>query len=201
MLVLLAACALAAYDARGAEGASVRLNTVGYLPRHEKRATLPAPCVGFKVVRVPDGAAVLQGISAGPRHEDDTDEDLCVADFSALRGPGLYRLEAGAARSAPFRVSADVYESAFKTAVRAMHLWRCGSAVRLEQGGVTYEHAACHLEDARLDFVGSPGARLDTAGGWPRATDWVDDSENYRVNEIAINWNAPLVYALAAALP
>jgi endoglucanase len=38
-------------------------------------------------------------------------------------------------------------------------------------------------------------------GGWPRATDWVDDSDNYRVNEIAINWNAPLVYALAAALP
>jgi endoglucanase len=38
-------------------------------------------------------------------------------------------------------------------------------------------------------------------GGWPRATDWVDDADNYRVNEIAINWNAPLVYALAASLP
>ncbi len=37
-------------------------------------------------------------------------------------------------------------------------------------------------------------------GGWPRATDWVDVSENYRVNEIAINWNAPLIYALAGFL-
>jgi endoglucanase len=38
-------------------------------------------------------------------------------------------------------------------------------------------------------------------GGWPRTTDWADDSDNYRVNEIAINWNALLVYALAASLP
>jgi endoglucanase len=37
-------------------------------------------------------------------------------------------------------------------------------------------------------------------GGWPRATDWVDVSENYRVNEVAINWNAPLIYALAGFL-
>jgi endoglucanase len=37
-------------------------------------------------------------------------------------------------------------------------------------------------------------------GGWPRATDWADVSENYRVNEVAINWNAPLVYALAGFL-
>ena len=37
-------------------------------------------------------------------------------------------------------------------------------------------------------------------GGWPRATDWVDVAENYRVNEIAINWNAPLIYALAGFL-
>jgi endoglucanase len=34
-------------------------------------------------------------------------------------------------------------------------------------------------------------------GGWPRATDWRDEDENYRVNEVAINWNAPLIYALA----
>jgi endoglucanase len=162
---LLAACALAAHEARGAEGAAVRLNTVGYLPRHEKRATLSAPCGEFKVVRVSDGTTVLRGKSAGPAREADTGEDLCVADFSALREPGLYRLEAGAARAAHFRVGRDVYQSAFKTAVRAMYLWRCGSAVRLKHEGVTYAHAACHTEDARLDFVGSPG-------GWHDAGDY-----------------------------
>ncbi|HEX8294647.1 MAG TPA: cellulase N-terminal Ig-like domain-containing protein, partial [Pyrinomonadaceae bacterium] len=154
---LLLACALLAAaprEARAAGGAAVRLNTVGYLPRHGKRATLPAPCVEFKVVRVSDGAAVLRGRPGGPFREADTGEDLCVADFSALGAPGLYRLEAGAARSAPFRVGREVYASAFRAAVRALHLWRCGAAVRLEHEGTTYAHAACHLEDARLDFVG-----------------------------------------------
>jgi endoglucanase len=160
------------HDTRAAEGAAVRLNTVGHLPRHEKRATLAAPCAEFRVVRVSDGANVLRGKAAGPLRDADTNEDLCVADFTALREPGLYRLEAGAARSAPFRVRADVYAPAFKTAVRAMHLWRCGAAVRLEHEGTTYAHAACHLEDARLDFVGSPGARRDAAGGWHDAGDY-----------------------------
>ena len=35
---------------------------------------------------------------------------------------------------------------------------------------------------------------------WPKATDWIDDEDDYRVNEIAINWNATLVYALAGFL-
>lgn len=34
-------------------------------------------------------------------------------------------------------------------------------------------------------------------GGGQRATDWKDEQDNYRTNEIAINWQAALVYALA----
>ncbi|MCX7820913.1 MAG: glycoside hydrolase family 9 protein [Brevinematales bacterium] len=34
-------------------------------------------------------------------------------------------------------------------------------------------------------------------GGWPNANSWVDVEANYEVNEIAINWNAALIYALA----
>jgi len=30
---------------------------------------------------------------------------------------------------------------------------------------------------------------------------WLDDQAAYSANEIAINWNAPLVFVLAAALP
>jgi endoglucanase len=35
-------------------------------------------------------------------------------------------------------------------------------------------------------------------GPWPKPTDWLDDKDNYQTNEIAINWNSALVYALAA---
>ncbi len=35
-------------------------------------------------------------------------------------------------------------------------------------------------------------------GGWPDGKSWLDVRENARLNEIAINWNASLIYALAA---
>ncbi len=35
-------------------------------------------------------------------------------------------------------------------------------------------------------------------GGWPDGRSWVDELESYERNEIAINWNASLIYALAA---
>jgi endoglucanase len=34
-------------------------------------------------------------------------------------------------------------------------------------------------------------------GPWPKAADWVDVASDYKTNEIAINWNAALLYALA----
>ena len=38
------------------------------------------------------------------------------------------------------------------------------------------------------------------SGPNPKATDWKDDQRDARTNEIAINWNAALIYALAACL-
>jgi endoglucanase len=35
----------------------------------------------------------------------------------------------------------------------------------------------------------------------PRAKAYLDDTGAYACNEVAINWNAPLVFALAATLP
>jgi len=35
-------------------------------------------------------------------------------------------------------------------------------------------------------------------GGWPDGRSWKDELKSYQTNEIAINWNAALIYALAA---
>jgi hypothetical protein len=37
--------------------------------------------------------------------------------------------------------------------------------------------------------------------GTPIATTWLDLTEDFRSNEVAINWNGALVYALASYLP
>ena len=59
-----------------------------------------------------------------------------------------------------------------------------------------------HPHDRRSagDNVVDPWPGYLVGGANPKATDWQDVQANYRVNEIAINWNAALVYALAVGL-
>jgi endoglucanase len=157
--------------ARAADS-QIRLNTVGFLPDHDKRASIAARCSEFTIVRAEDDTVVFRGQSNGPVHNEDTNEDLSTADFSTLTRPGRYRLVVpGVGRSAPFRIARDVYDTPFAVAVRAMYLWRCGSAVRVEYEGHTYSHAACHLGDAWLDFGGGH-VRHESIGGWHDAGDY-----------------------------
>jgi len=60
----------------------LRLNTVGYLPRHEKRATLPAPCGEFQVVRVDDD-------SGGHRRPLHGTREQVLGDLAALSAQGV----------------------------------------------------------------------------------------------------------------
>ncbi len=59
-----------------------------------------------------------------------------------------------------------------------------------------------HPHDRRDNgkYLDHPWPGYLVGGAHPKATDWHDDQANFRVNEIAINWNAALVYALAAGL-
>ncbi|HWP44076.1 MAG TPA: glycoside hydrolase family 9 protein [Blastocatellia bacterium] len=158
--------------ARPAENA-IRLNTVGFLPDHEKRASIAARCEDFRVISESDGAAVFRGKATGPVRNADTDEELYIADFTTLKQPGVYRLDVpGVGRSAPFRIGRDVYHFPFYAVTRAMYLWRCGAAVRGTHDGITYSHAACHLDDAWLDFVGGGHTRRDATKGWHDAGDY-----------------------------
>ncbi len=56
-----------------------------------------------------------------------------------------------------------------------------------------------HPHDRRsaADKIVDPWPGYLVGGGWPRATSWQDAQDNYRVKEIALNWNASLIYALA----
>jgi len=48
-----------------------------------------------------------------------------------------------------------------------------------------------------LGGVTQPWPGYLVGGGWPTARDWKDAEESYQTNEIAINWNGALIYALA----
>jgi endoglucanase len=151
----------------------IRLNTLGFLPDHDKRASIAGPCKRFSIVEDGSERVVFTGTPAGPIHNPDTNEDLYVADFSALKRPGVYRLDAdGIGKSAPFRIGNGIYEAPFRTVVRAMYLWRCGAAVSGKHNGTTYSHAACHIDDAWLDYVGGGHTQRNATGGWHDAGDY-----------------------------
>lgn len=50
------------------------------------------------------------------------------------------------------------------------------------------------------EYLNHPWPGYLVGGANTKATDWHDDQADFRVNEIAINWNSALVYALAACL-
>ena len=161
------------------EAPKIRLNTVGYLPAKEKKASIAAECSKFAVVRVKDNEKVFEGTATGPVLNADTNEQLYTADFSALKEPGEYQLDVtGVGKSAPFRVAGDVYNRPFYTVMRGMYLWRCGTAVKGTHNGNTFTHEACHLEDAWLDAVTGEHVRKDGTKGWHDAGDY----NKYTVN-------------------
>ena len=64
------------------------------------------------------------------------------------------------------------------------------------------DHPPLHPHDRRsgADKVEAPWPGYLVGGPNPEASDWEDNQENFRVNEIAINWNSALIYALAGFL-
>ncbi len=57
-----------------------------------------------------------------------------------------------------------------------------------------------HDRQSEGDAVAAPWPGYLVGGANPKATDWTDRMEDYRTNEIAINWNGALIYALASQL-
>jgi len=58
-----------------------------------------------------------------------------------------------------------------------------------------------HHRPSIADSVGAPWPGLLVGGPQPKATDWVDAVGDGSLNEIAVNWNGPLVFAFAALTP
>ena len=172
--------AIATTAARAAdESSAIRLNTIGYLSKAEKSASLAAPGTNFAVVRVADNKTVSTGKITGPVLDADTGESLYTADFSSVKKAGDYRLVVpGVGQSAPFHISTDVYREPFYTTMRGFYLWRCGIAVSNTYHGETFAHAICHTNDAWLDYVGGGHTHKDGGKGWHDAGDY----NKYTVN-------------------
>jgi len=151
----------------------IRLNSLGFLPTQPKHASIAVAATNFNLIRADNQQVVFTGVLGVPVTHADTGERLFTADFSSYIKADTYQLDVpGAGRSAPFRIGADIYREPFVTVTRAMYLWRCGTAVSGTHQGKHYAQGICHTNDAWLDYVGSPGVRSNSTGGWHDAGDY-----------------------------
>lgn len=146
---------------------SVFLNSLGYLPDMPKQASITKNCTEFTVKSTTDQSVEHTGKVGSPVHQDDTEQDVWITDFSEVTTPGKYYIETnGGVQSVEFNIDNEVYNSTFYTSMRAFYLWRCGTAVEGTHNGTHFLYKAGHLEDGYLDYLGKPDERKDGTGGW-----------------------------------
>jgi len=83
-----------------------------------------------------------------------------VMDFSEIREPGSYTIQAGSASSRPFRIDNDVWRETIWKAINFFYVERCGADIP----GV---HRICHRDLT----VEHNGKRIVINGGWHDAGD------------------------------
>jgi endoglucanase len=147
----------------------VLLSQVGYLPLDAKLATVRGAKDGeFRVRSAASNRVALKG-RLGPAISDAASGDnVRIADFSAVRSEGMYRLETAEGASDQFLVRPQVYKDALRLTMRGFYGQRCGCAVDLGGG---YKHPACHGAGAYHATSGKSGA-LASHGGWHDAGDY-----------------------------
>ncbi|HSD31764.1 MAG TPA: glycoside hydrolase family 9 protein, partial [Gemmatimonadales bacterium] len=148
----------------------IRVNQVGYLPEAPKVAVVCAlerrAIVTFRVVDARDRTVLGPGPAraAGPFGP-------CVEtyrlDFSAVRAPGVYTIEAGGARSLPVRIGDDVYRGAADSLL---------AYLREQQSGYNpvFRDSVHERSDGILvDHPSRGGEFIAVSGGWADASDYL----------------------------
>ncbi|MCA9794255.1 MAG: glycoside hydrolase family 9 protein [Candidatus Eremiobacteraeota bacterium] len=156
---LLAACVLAvavAAISQAAEQSWIRVNQVGYLPDDPKIAVLSSDIPLSGQFTIGDFTADI-GADRGAWGPFAHNYRL---DFTAVRGPGRYRIKFAGIESPEFAISADAYRDVPAKLLEFMQLQRCGD------NPITGQR--CHQQDG---FDTTTGEMVDLVGGWHDAGD------------------------------
>ena len=84
---------LSMFDAALGEDSDIRLNSLGFVPRLQKKATIIAKCSKFTVRKSANGKKVFSGRATGPFRQKDVYQTVWIADFSELNKKGKYYLD------------------------------------------------------------------------------------------------------------
>ena len=166
-------------DNAAVDTTTIQLNQVGYLPGGAKWAVLrDVKAESFAIVDADNGREVFRGPLGAAQPWAPAQETLRLADFSALRAPGRYRLQvAGVAPSVPFVVAADAYAAVNAAALKFFYFNRASIALDAAHAGL-WARPAGHPDDrvfvhASAAGPGRPeGTVISAPKGWYDAGDY-----------------------------
>ena len=163
------------------EGASaaITLNQVGYLPAAHKLADAPGDASDqFTVEDATSGMVVFSGQLGPSAKWRPAAQRVRIADFSALKTPGRYRLRIdGLPPSDPFAIGVDAYSPLLAASLKAFYFNRASTALDKQHAGA-YARAAGHPDDAVLIHASAASASrpagtvISSPKGWYDAGDY-----------------------------
>lgn len=152
---------------------SLHLNSLGFLPYHNKEITISTDAKTFELKQMIDNKTVYQGNTVGPIFQNDVDQNLWLADFSDFTEIGEYYIQLdNGETSESFIINNNIYDAPFSTVMNSFYLLRCGTAVTAEHNGDLFHHESCHHDDGYGDYIGYPETVFDGTGGWHDAGDY-----------------------------
>ena len=147
----------------------VFINQLGYKPTDIKQAVFSAPLEKFWVENSA-GEVCFEGRANHFGLDIASQDDVYVADFSALDKAGKYRVKGdNGEESFEFEICEHVYDTLTFDVLKAFYFLRCGIELKPEHAGA-YTHAPCHTGKALV--WDDRSVSVEVTGGWHDAGDY-----------------------------
>lgn len=189
------------YKSDGSSSASgeILANQVGYFPGAEKRATIVTSSsdpVDFEIVDS-DGKSVYKGKSTAFGHDDDSDKDVQIIDFSDFTDEGEgYRIKSGNSQSRAFSIKKDLYSGLLYDSLNYFYQNRSGIQIESKYISSGDKDKLARKAGHNPDLADSGSYSLDVTGGWYDA----GDHGKYVVNGGISLWTMQNQYERAVSL-
>ena len=163
----------------------IQLDQTGYLSQETKLAmvTNGSATGAFYVVNTSGPATVFTGALSAATADANTGRNIRTANFSPVTATGNYFLAvAGLGKSYHFSIGPNVFSNAFYEAMRFYTGQRCGMAVTIVNGGITWIHGLCHAPgaaDGESDGTFDSSAGPDVFGNFKSSTKGWHDAGDY----------------------
>ena len=159
-----------------AADAGIHVDQVGYLTKHNKVAMVTLRnAKTFQIVDVNTDKVVYEGELSKARHDAMSDEDVQIADFTALNKPGTYKLKVNGFTSYDFTIGDNVYAVETVQNLRSYTLSRCNNPFNDPITGLEIKKGHPQDTKAKLffgDAINRKGETFDMSGGWYDAGDY-----------------------------